>query len=1061
MRRILLLCLTAVFVFASSELWAQARTVTGRITSSEDGSGLPGVNVVLKGTTNGTVTDVDGKYSLNVPAEGGTLVFTFIGLKSQEAIIGERAVVDVQMAQDMQQLSEVVVTALGVERKEAALGYAASTVSSQDISQGRSFSPINGLQGKVAGVIINSGSGQPGAQTFVNIRGLNSIGGNNNPLYVVDGVPINNSFNNFTSDTNTANRQQDFGNRANDFNPEDIESITILKSASATALYGSRASNGVILITTKKGKAGENVKVNFTSSATISNPLRLPKTQETFGQGWNAVNDYTQNGSWGPAFDGRNRVWGNVVDNSQQIKPYVGLPSNVRDFYETGRSFINTLSVSGGTDKTTYFFSYGNTSEDGVIPTNADSYKRNNFGFRGSYQGKHLTISSSINYILKNAKAVTVGQGSNGATLFQEMIQIPTDISVVDLKDYHNKFNNLDNFYTPYNMNPYFVLKENGNDYVENRIQGNVNLTYAFNSWLSATWRVGTDVANGQVKDWIAIANFNDAGPNKTEIDVPGTVFNRGRYSREVNSDFLITANKDLSPNFHLNAFIGNNVNQREQNDYDAYASKLNVPGFYNIANSSNQPTYSTTVSKRRLVGVYAQAELGFKDILYLTLLARNDWSSTLPAGKNSYFYPGANVSFVFTDLMPSIQNKLSFGKIRVSLGQTGRDTDPYRVKNVFVPSSITLPFGELDFPLKGVNAYEVSNTLGNNNIKPEITTEFEVGTELKFFQNRVGLDVALYRRVTANQILSAQLATTTGYATQVRNFGKVENKGLELLLTVTPVRTENFNWTLSSNWTFNRNSVLELPGVDQILINNIYDIDFVAIKGQPLGVFKAPKYATDDAGHTIVNAQGVPTASSDKEVIGNMQSNFVTGLSNQLSYKGVSLNFTFDFRQGGMFYSYTKRLMEFVGNSTNTLYNNRQPFIVPNSVKVSGKDADGNPTYAENDVPVNMNNVTEYFNSATNLALERQHVLDRSFIKLREVVISYGLPKSVLQRTPFNSLSLSVIGRNLWLWTPASNNIVDPEITGYPGSGLSAYSGEFAVGPTVRSFGLSLRAGF
>jgi len=254
---------------------------------------------------------------------------------------------------------------------------------------------------------------------------------------------------------------------------------------------------------------------------------------------------------------------------------------------------------------------------------------------------------------------------------------------------------------------------------------------------------------------------------------------------------------------------------------------------------------------------------------------------------------------------------------------------------------------------------------------------------------------------------------------------------------------------------------VLELPGVDQILINNIYDIDFVAIKGQPLGVFKAPKYATDDAGHTIVNAQGVPTAASDKDVIGNIQSNFVTGLSNQLSYKGISLNFTFDYRQGGMFYSYTKRLMEFVGNSTNTLYNDRQPFIVPNSVKVSGKDADGNPTYAENDVPVNMNNVTEYFNAATNLALERQHVLDRTFIKLREVVISYGIPKSVLQKTPFNSLSLSVIGRNLWLWTPASNNIVDPEITAYPGSGLSAYSGEFAVGPTVRSYGLSLRAGF
>jgi len=1060
MRRILLLCLTAVFVFASSELWAQARTVTGRITSSEDGSGLPGVNVVLKGTANGTVTDVEGKYSLSVPPEGGTLVFTFIGLKSEEAVIGERAVVDLKMSEDRQQLQEVVVTALNVERKEAALGYSATTVHSADISQGRSFSPINGLQGKVAGVIINSGSGAPGAQTFVNIRGLNSIGGNNNPLYVVDGVPVNNSFNNFTSDTNDANRQQDFGNRANDFNPEDIESITILKSASSTAMYGSRAANGVILITTKKGKRGEGVKVDFTSSAEMSNPLRLPKVQQEFGQGWNAVNDYTQNGSWGPAFDGRNRIWGNVVDNSQQIKTYRPLKNNVRDFFETGTSYVNTLAVSGGTDKTTYYFSYANTNQDGVIPTNADSYKRNNFSFRGSYTGKKLSINSSINYILRNAKAVTVGQGSNGATLFQEMIQIPSDLSVVDMKDYHNKFNNLDGYYTPYNQNPYWVLHENGNNLVENRIQGNVTATYNFNNWLGATWRVGSDVANGQIKDWVAIANFSPTGPNSSEINVPGTVFNRGRYSREVNSDFMITVNKDVSPNFHVNALVGNNVNQRQQDDYDAYVTKLSVPGFYNLQNSGNQPTVATFQSTRRIVGLYANAELAFKEYLYLTLTARNDWSSTLPKGKNSYFYPGAALSVVFSELVPSLQSKLSFGKLRLSIGQTGRDADPYYVKNVFTPANVALDFGNVKFPLTGVNAFEVSNQIGNPNLKPEITTEYEIGTELKFFQNRVGIDLSLYDKTTVNQILASQLAGSSGYTTQVRNFGKVQNRGLELLFTVTPIKTENFNWTLSNNWTINRNKVLELTeGLSQYLITNIYDIDFVAMKGQPIGVFKAPKDSTDAGGHVIVNGQGIPIPASGKEVIGNIQSNFVTGLTNQISYKGFNLSFTFDYRDGGKMYSYTRNLMEFVGNSTNTLYNDRLPFIVPNSVK-PGPVVDGEQTFVENDIPVNMNNVSNYFTSNTNKALERAHVLDRTFLKLREVVIGYNFPTSMLQKTFLHSLSLSVYGRNLWLWTPASNNIIDPEITAYPGSGVSAYAGEFAVNPTVRSYGISLRAG-
>ena len=1052
------MCLTIAWNHAS----AQSRSVQGKVSDAKDGSPMPGVNVVLKGTTNGTVTDADGKYTINLPDQDGVLIFSFIGLVTQEIQIGQQTAIDVQMQEDIAQLGEVVVTAMGVERKQAALGYAATTVASQDITQGRSFSAMNSLQGKVAGVVVNSSSGQPGASTFITIRGINSIGGNNNPLYVVDGVPINNSFNNFTQDANNVNRQQDFGNRANDINPDDIESVTVLKSASATALYGSRAANGVILITTKKGKAGESLKVNLSSSASFSTPLRIPEVQQKFGQGWNAIDDLTQNGSWGPAFDGQMRVWGNVVDNSQQLKPYVALPTNVRDFYEVGKSFMNTLSISGGSDKVGYYFSYGNTSENGIIPTDADSYKRNTFSFRGSYTGDKLTMSSSINYFLKNAKAVTVGQGGNGATLFQELIQIPSDISIVDMKDYKSQFQNLDNFYTPYNQNLYWVVNENGNDFVENRIQGNITADYKFNDWLTATWRVGSDVANSQIKDWIAIATFDDDGYNASEIDVPGTVFNRSRYAREVNSDFILSFNKELSSDISLNAFAGHNVNLRSQSDYDAYASNLNVPGFYNLANSSNPPTVATFESNRRIVGVYGQAEFGYKDYLYFTVLARNDWSSTLPKGKNSYFYPGANVSVILSDMIPSLSNALSYGKVRFSIGQTGRDANPYGVYNVFVPSQVALSFGQLNFPLNGINAYEVSNQLGNLNLKPEITTEYEVGAELKFAKNRVGLDVSLYNKETVNQILPVQLANSSGYTTYFNNLGRIQNRGIEALLTVTPISTDNFSWTIGSNWTINRNKVLKLEeGLDEFLINSIYSVDLVAQVGQPVGVFKAPKYATDAEGHVIVNAQGIPTASADKEVIGNIQPDFVTGLTNQFTYKNFGLSFTMDYRQGGKMYSYTKRLMEFVGNSTNTTYNDRQPFVVPNSVRQDGFDDDGNPVYVENDVPVNLNNVTEYFNSATNLAMERGHVIDRTFFKLREVVLSYNVPKAVLGDSFISNLNVSLVGRNLLLWTPASNNIIDPEVTAYNGSSVQAFTGEFAVGPTVRSYGISLKAGF
>jgi len=1053
---LLLICLVLTVTWSSVR--AQDRTVTGKVTSAQDGAPLPGVNIVIKGTTNGTVTDGEGRYTLPVPASGGTLIFSFIGLVTQEVEIGERTTIDLPMQEDVTQLGEVVVTAIGVERKQAALGYATSTINSQELTQGRAFSPMNSLQGKVAGVLINSSSGQPGASTFVTIRGINSIFGNNNPLYVVDGVPINNAFNNFTSDDNNANRQQDFGNRANDINPDDIESITVLKSASATALYGSRAANGVILITTKKGKTGEQLKVNVSSSATFTTPLRLPTIQQKFGQGWNATDDLTQNGSWGPAFDGRERVWGNVVDNSQLLKPYQALPTAVRDFYDVGKSFMNTVSLSGGSEKVAYYFSYGNTSEDGIIPTDADSYKRNTFSLRGSYKGDHLTISSSLNYFMKNAKVVTVGQGNNGATLFQELIQIPTDISIVDLKDYNNKFNNLDNFYTPYNQNPYFVLNENGNKFVENRIQGNLTLDYKVNSWLSALWRVGSDVSNSSIKDWIAIANFNDNGPNKSSSDVPGTVFNRSRYSREINSDFIINFDKNITPDLSMHAFVGQNVNQRAFDNYDAYASNLDVPGFYNLANSSNPPTVKTQESLQRIVGVYGQTEFGYKDFLYMTLLARNDWSSTLPKGKNSYFYPGANVSFVFSEIFPS--QALSYGKVRVSVGQTGRDAQPYGVYNVYVPSQVLLDFGQINFPLKSVNAYEVSNLLGNQNLKPEITTEYEVGTEVKLFKGNVGVDLTFYNKQTANQILPVQLANSTGYTTYFNNLGKIQNKGMELLVSLTPVHRGNFHWTLTSNWTVNRNKVVKLTeGLDEYLINSVYSIDLVAKEGYPLGAFKAPKYLTDSQGHIVVNAQGIPNSAPDKEVIGNINPNFVTGLTNQFSYKNVSLSFTVDYRDGGKMYSYTKRLMEFVGNSTNTLYNDRQPFIVPNSVK-QVDNGDGEPTYVENDIPVNMNNVTEYFNSSTNLPLERGHVIDRTFMKLREVVLSYNVPKSVLSKSFISSLNVSLVGRNLLLWTPASNNFVDPEITAFNGSSVQAFTGEFAVGPTVRSFGVSLKAG-
>ncbi|WP_439879668.1 SusC/RagA family TonB-linked outer membrane protein [Pontibacter sp. MBLB2868] len=1071
MRKMMFLNL-ALFLVLASQAWAQSRAVSGKVTDAETGQPLPGVSVVVKGTTTGTATGIDGNFIINMPANTTTLQFRYVGYTILEKVVGNASTVNVALGTDAKQLQEVVVTALGVEREERSLGYAASTVKAEEITKGRASSPMNSLQGKVAGVTISSASGAPGASTKVILRGYSSIGGNNNPLYVVDGVPIDNGSGNFSG--GRVNRTQDFGNRANDINPDDIASISILKGASATSLYGSRAANGVILITTKKGRASEKVTVGYTTSTTFSAPLFLPQLQNTFGQGWSGEWISNENGSWGPKLHGKDRLWGNVVDNSQQLKPYAAQENNLKDFYETGTSFLNTLAISGGTEKSSYFLSYGNASENGIIPTDADSYKRNTLSFRGSTEGKRLTASSSINFVRKDAKVVTTGQGSGGGTtMFQEIIQIPRDFSIVDFQDINNKFNNLDNYFTGYAQNPYYPLMANGNDYEENRIYGNVSLGYKLNNWLTATARGGGDISNGLLKDWIAAYTLSKSSPVLAGggSDSPGRVNERTRFARELNADFLLTSSNDLTEDVHLNGILGYNVNERYSKENYAYITGLSIPGYYNLSNSKDPATATTTASLRRLYGVYGQAELSYKDYLFLSLNARNDWSSTLPVNNNSFFYPGVNASFVFSDMFPEfLPNILSYGKVRAAWGQTGNDASPYSISSVFMPGSVGLGFGNITFPVNGRNAYELSNQLGNELLQPEITSESEFGINLSFLRNRINADIAYYNRSTTDQILAVPVAASSGYTTKIMNIGKVENKGLELLLSATPVQVNDFRWDVRYTFSNNRNKVVKLrEGLEQVVLTGAFGIDFVAIEGQPLGVFKGPDFLKDADGHIIVNeATGLPLQTTEQKILGTAQPKYLMGLYNNFDYKGINLSVGLDYRHGGKFYSYTQRLSQFVGNTTNTLYNDRQPFVVPGSVVGVDADGDGNidkddkgnPITRENTTPIDMQHIANYWNDGYNPAIEQEHLKDRSFLKLREVVVGYMLPAALLEKTPFSTISVSLVGRNLLMWTPENNNIIDPESTTF-GNDLTSEFGEFAAGPTTRSYGVSLKVGF
>ncbi len=1036
---------------------AQAQVITGTV-SDENGEPVPGVTVTAKGLSGvGTITGPNGKYSLD-PQGADALQFSFVGMETVVEAISGRSVINVVMKPEDIAVKEVVVTALGIKRETKALGYSATTVDNEEITKSKDHSAMNSLQGKVAGVNISSASGSPSASTKVILRGYSSLGGSNQPLYVVDGVPINNSLVGSTS----LNNGTDFGNQANDINPEDIASISVLKGSAGTALYGSRAANGVIIITTKKGEAtkGKKADINVSSSVSFSEPLRLVKYQNEFGQGINGNAVSYENMSWGPAFDGEKRVWGHIVDNAQRIKPYVALPDNVEEFFDVGLRFNNNISVSGGNEESTYYLSYGNITSDGFFPTDADSYNRNTLSFRGTSKlSSKLTSSASVNYVKKTASFVPTGQDQS---VYNNIMQTPRDISLLEIKDYQNKWNNLDNHYSQYTENPWYVLNEHGNDENTDRIYGNTNIDYQITDYLSLSGRLGADVSNTQLKQWREITV--PEGNNSTKDADLGRVVEDTYYRMQLNSDLMLNFNKSFG-DFDVNAILGHNLNQRTYKHVGAQVLGLDIPDYFNLSNSSSSPTVTEFYRKRRLIGAYTNIDLAFKDMLYLTATARNDWSSTLPEENRSFFYPSVNLSFNFTELMPGIENVLSFGKIRAGWGQTGNDAEPYQIYSTMLQAGFFDGYRGLTFPLpNGVNAFEVENTIGNANLQPEITTELEAGVDLRFFQGRATVDFTYYDKTITDLIWNADISRSSGYSVQTMNLGEITNKGVELLVGVTPVQTKDFRWKLTFNYTKNNNELVRLnEDLDEVLIQSIgvsggQQHEFLGIPGQPLGVFKCRDVARDPEGNIIVDNTGMPKATDTLVIAGDSEYDYIAGVSTSFSYKGFSLSATLDIRQGGLMYSRTKEISTWAGTTPQTLYNNRQPFIVPNSV-IETYDAEGNVQYVENTKPIDSEHLTDYWGQG-GLDMDKHFLIDKSFAKLREVTLSYSMPGKWFATSPIGGIEISISGRNLYVWTPEEQTFIDPEATTF-GNDLTADFGEYSATPSARTITGSLRLKF
>jgi TonB-linked SusC/RagA family outer membrane protein len=1065
-----------LLVFVSFSVYAQNELVSGKITNPR-GEPVSFATVTVKGTKTSAVAEADGSFKIKA-SRGQTLVVSATSYTTRNFQLDQLTGNEVVLQPGQTSLNEVVVVALGQSKSKAKVGYSTATFNSETINKVSPVSMLDGLQGKVAGADISNVSGTPGGSTKVILRGYGVIGGGNNqPLYVIDGIPLSDATISIGGAGGNGPALTDYGNGMADVNPNDIESITVLKGTSASSLYGSVAKNGAIIITTKKGKSGK-LRIDLASSFNWSVVGKLPDEQKQFGQGWAGVSDLGQNGSWGPALNGKMTPWGATVDNSQLVKPFSFQENNLRDFYDVGTEANNTLAISGGNEKTNFYFSYGNVTSNGILPGNYDMLERNNFTLRANSTFNNFTIGVSVNYINRHlttpAKFSLAGLGND---LFNNILQIPVDIRIKDLSLYNNKFFNVDNYFTPFAENPYYDLTQNGSSQKSDRIFGKVDMSYKFDPSFSAEFRIGGDFSNASTSIWNAVnaptpgswnsGNNVDGSARSPDI---GSYQQQSDYNSLIDADFILKYDRDFNSNFNLDALAGVNYYQQQASNVTGAIQGLTIPLFYNLGNSNSPPTSSNAFAEKRLIGVYATATLGYRDQVFLTVNARNDWSSTLPINNNAFFYPGANLSWLASNTFNMKNSSVSLLKFRVAYGETGADALPYLIYSTIqqgnIPATTGMPYGTITFPIAGVNGFTITPNIGNLNLKPIITKELELGLESKFLDNRVGLDVAVYDKETDGQIFNVPISPSSGYSGLIENVGVVDNKGIELTLNGTPVRSRDFNWTFNFTFSKNVSKVVSLSnGLNKIQIGNdglTGGMEFDLFPGKPVGIFYSPAGVYTPDGKIVVDANtGFPVVAPDKADIGTSERNYSMGFANTFSYKNWQLSFSLDFREGGKFYSSTADIFMFSGNAAITAYNDRKPFIIPNSVnQIAGTG--GKPVYVENKTYIAESVFDSYFYTNNNKPLAYpMRLIDKSFLKLRDISLSYTLPAKWATPIHASSLMVSAYGRNFLLWLPKDNKYIDPEVSNL-GNDLQSEFGEYSpTGPTTVQYGISLKASF
>lgn len=1031
----------------------RAVRVKGKVTD-EKGLPIPGVSVMEKGNGNGSTTNLTGDYSLNVRNASSIILFRMMGYQPREIAVNGEAEINVSLVPDQTALSDVVVTALGIKRSEKALGYSIATIKGSDVNTVKEVNVINSLAAKVPGVNIVSTGSDPGSTALITIRGQSSIANDNQPLFVVDGVPVARSL---RTPASVGRSSVDYGSPVSDISPDDIETITVLKGASAAALYGSRAGSGVVLITTKSGSASKKgLGVSFNSNAMFDQAWLFPHFQSEFGGGEYTDDPGVSMAGWGPRLNvgTKHLQWNSPLDTDGKPVPtdWVSYPDNVKEFFRTGVTYTNNIAITGKNAEGNYRLSYTNLVNRGIVP-NTD-LNRNTLNLAASYiLHPKVKISTNLGYARNSS--------DNRPSAYRESITnliytMPANINLNDLVNYWKPGRkNIEQFSIDDSDNPYFVAYEHINAYDRNRITGNVQLSIDLNKDLNFMVRTGLDLYNEEheTKRPFSSKRFKQGGYG---VD--------NSYFMEQNSDFLLSYKKNLNQDWFFSLSAGGNQMNQTGRSTAQRTESLSIPGIYNISNAqAGTIANSQYNSRKRINSLYGMGQAAFRDMVFLDVTGRNDWSSTLPAKNNSYFYPSVSLSTVLTDVFKVKSKALSFAKIRGNWAQVGSDTDPYQLYN-------TIPFNQ---DWGDVKRATIEFNLKNNFLKPEIATSYEFGADLRFLNNRLGLDVTWYKTNKRNQIINIPTTIASGSSNRLINAGNIQNSGWEIALNAVPVQGE-FKWDLNVNFTKNENKVISLmDGLPEYSMGSADgdNIRYLIKEGTKIGDFYTPSYTKVTsgpyAGQALLDKNGHYIRNSAEYVkVGNYNPDFTVGFSNTFSYKNFTLNVLLDWRKGGNFYSYVVKSLLTAGLTDNTLVGrDAQTGGLPwvdsqgkqrnDGMLIPGVVANGDGSYSENKVIIAA---SDFYDNTYNKYYERL-TYSASFLKIREASLTYVFKKNMLRKLPVSNLSLSLIGRNLFTWT-ANGLGYDPETTMSISDGFKQGVGHWTL-PGTRSYGVKLSCNF